>query len=170
MLRFRCCLVALTRRFADIRRVYSCMGVASPRSLCHLIVRTCVCCKIVCNSCLRVFAHCFGCSHILFFSFSGREIFRTILEACNTFGFICYTERNFIAFERVLFLSGVDKKKRREFFNYLKIIKKFRDGKKSSKECIKLLSSCKNFVFSRLLIIFRIFRIFIRVDLILKKN
>lgn len=112
------------------------------------------------------FAHCFGCSHILFFSFSGREIFRTILEACNTFGFICYTERNFIAFERVLFLSGVDKKKRREFFNYLKIIKKFRDGKKSSKECIKLLSSCKNFAFSILLIIFRIF---IRVDLILKK-
>lgn len=89
------------------------------------------------------FAHCFGCLHILFFSFSGREIFRTILEACNTFGFICYSERNFIAFERALFLSI--KRNVENFLIIRKLLKNFEmeKMKKSSKECIKLLSSCK---------------------------
>lgn len=116
------------------------------------------------------FAHCFGCSHILFFSFSGREIFRTILEACNTFGFICYTERNFIAFERVLFLSGLIKRNVENFLIIRKLLKNFEMEKKAPKNVLSYYPVARwNFAFSRLLIIFRIFRIFIRVDLILKK-
>lgn len=161
MLRFRCCL-ALTRRSADIRRVYSCMGVASPRSLCHLIVRVCSCIAKLCVICVYVYPLCVCTLFWLFalcFFFSG-EIFRRILQACNTFGFICYAkfcERNFIAFERVCFYR-VDK----ENFLIIRKLLKISRWKKWTLPLAKNVLSYYpvarwKFAFWRLLIVFRIF-------------
>lgn len=71
-------------------------------------------CKIVCNLCLRVYPLCVCTLFWLFalcFFFSG-EIFRRILEACNTFGFICYAkfcERNFITLLNAFCFYRIDK-------------------------------------------------------------
>lgn len=145
MLRFRCLprfdssFLWYTTSLQLHRDCFSSITVSLDRS-CMFVY-----CKIVCNlfvyACIPYFCTLF-CSHFVFFS---GEIFRRIFEACNTFGFICCIERNFIAFERILFLSG-RLKKRWEVFNYSKIIKNFEMEKMDTsigKECIKLLSSCK---------------------------
>lgn len=140
MLRFRCCLVALTRRFADIRRVYSCMGVASPRSLCHLIVRTCVCCKIVCNSCLRVYPLRLHIVLVVrtfcFFPFRGGKFFEQFLKRVILSGLFATPSEISSLLNAFCFYRGSIKRNVENFLIIWKLLKNFEMEKKAPKNVL----------------------------------